>query len=81
MAGECTCQYSLPRIYVLGFEVHQKPRTPSVCGKKQEHTLQNTRVATPNPLFTFPMLAAPNLFVLVADLATDLCRVEYSLRE
>jgi hypothetical protein len=34
-----------------------------------------------NPLFTLPMLATPNLFVLVADLATDLCRVEYSLRE
>jgi hypothetical protein len=66
---------------VLGFEVHQKPRTPSVCGKKQEHNSAEHAGRYTDPLFTFPMLAAPNLFVLVAELATDLCRVVYSLRE
>jgi hypothetical protein len=60
MAGECTCQYSLPRIHVLGFEVHQKPRThSSVCGKKQEHTSAEHAGRYTNPLFTLPMLATP----------------------
>jgi hypothetical protein len=50
-------------------------------GKKQEHTSAEHAGRYTNPLFTFPILATSNLFVLVTDLDTDLCRVEYSLRE